>query len=201
MGGTSRISREAYVRICERLGVQVPGPTRPGAAMPRPTHLILGFQYQTDADRFLEKLRERLGKFGLELHQKRRAGSSSAGLPKRTGNVEEKGNPRRSISWASSISAGRTGMGGSRCDARRSASACERSYDRLSKSSARVCTIPYLKLANGSNRSCRATSTTMRYQETSTALRCSDSDCWDCGGAGCDAGARSIRSRGLARWR
>ena len=30
--------------------------------------IILGFQYQTDADRFLEKLRERLGKFGLELH-------------------------------------------------------------------------------------------------------------------------------------
>jgi hypothetical protein len=30
--------------------------------------IILGFQYPTDADRFLEKLRERLGKFGLELH-------------------------------------------------------------------------------------------------------------------------------------
>ena len=30
--------------------------------------IILGFQYQTDADRFLENLRERLGKFGLELH-------------------------------------------------------------------------------------------------------------------------------------
>jgi RNA-directed DNA polymerase len=29
---------------------------------------VLGFQYQTDADRFLENLRERLGKFGLELH-------------------------------------------------------------------------------------------------------------------------------------
>ena len=28
MGGTSRISREAYVRFCERLGVQSPGPTR-----------------------------------------------------------------------------------------------------------------------------------------------------------------------------
>jgi hypothetical protein len=27
-GGTSRISREAYVRICEGLGVQVPGATR-----------------------------------------------------------------------------------------------------------------------------------------------------------------------------
>src|SRR5947207_1116665 len=29
---------------------------------------IAGFQYQTDADRFLENLRERLRKFGLELH-------------------------------------------------------------------------------------------------------------------------------------
>jgi hypothetical protein len=28
MGRTSRISREAYVRSCERLGVQFPGPTR-----------------------------------------------------------------------------------------------------------------------------------------------------------------------------
>jgi RNA-directed DNA polymerase len=29
---------------------------------------IIGFQYPTDADRFLENLRERLAKFGLELH-------------------------------------------------------------------------------------------------------------------------------------
>jgi len=29
---------------------------------------IVGFQYQTDADRFLENLRKRLAKFGLELH-------------------------------------------------------------------------------------------------------------------------------------
>ena len=28
MGGTSRMSREAQVRICERLGVKFPGPTR-----------------------------------------------------------------------------------------------------------------------------------------------------------------------------
>jgi RNA-directed DNA polymerase len=29
---------------------------------------VLGFQYQADADRFLENFRERLKKFGLELH-------------------------------------------------------------------------------------------------------------------------------------
>jgi hypothetical protein len=29
---------------------------------------VLGFQYRKDAERFLEQLQERLGKFGLELH-------------------------------------------------------------------------------------------------------------------------------------
>src|SRR5262249_35470147 len=28
-GGTSRMTRESQVRICERLGVKFPGPTRP----------------------------------------------------------------------------------------------------------------------------------------------------------------------------
>ena len=30
--------------------------------------ILLGFQHRTEADRFLELFRERLGKFGLELH-------------------------------------------------------------------------------------------------------------------------------------
>ena len=29
---------------------------------------VVGFKHQDDAERFLEQLRERLGKFGLELH-------------------------------------------------------------------------------------------------------------------------------------
>jgi hypothetical protein len=29
IGGTSRMNREIHVRICERLGVQLPGATRP----------------------------------------------------------------------------------------------------------------------------------------------------------------------------
>ncbi len=35
---------------------------------PRSTHLVLGFQYQSDAVRFQAELRKRMGKFGLELH-------------------------------------------------------------------------------------------------------------------------------------
>src|SRR6516225_9995288 len=37
-GGTSRMTRECQVRICERLGVQFPGPTR---QFPEPTRLML----------------------------------------------------------------------------------------------------------------------------------------------------------------
>ena len=36
MGGTSRISREAYVRFCERLGVKFPGATRRSEGDRRP---------------------------------------------------------------------------------------------------------------------------------------------------------------------
>ena len=34
-GGTSRISREAYVRFCEGLGVKFPGPTRQNSVIRR----------------------------------------------------------------------------------------------------------------------------------------------------------------------
>ena len=36
--------------------------------LPGAIHPVLGFQYQTEADRFLRDLRDRLKKFGLELH-------------------------------------------------------------------------------------------------------------------------------------
>ena len=36
-GGTSRMSREIHVRIWERLGVKIPGATRPRGAIPRAT--------------------------------------------------------------------------------------------------------------------------------------------------------------------
>src|SRR5207248_2459880 len=72
---------------------------------------VLGFQYRADADRFLTEFRERLGKFGLSYIQTKRAGSTSDDLPSKTGNGEEKGSLKRSISWDSRISAGRTGTG------------------------------------------------------------------------------------------
>jgi hypothetical protein len=35
MGGTSRVSREAQARFCERLGAKFPGATRPRGEIPR----------------------------------------------------------------------------------------------------------------------------------------------------------------------
>ena len=38
-GGTSRMTRECQVRICERLGVKFPGSTRPGCVKSRKFNL------------------------------------------------------------------------------------------------------------------------------------------------------------------
>ena len=51
------MSREVHVRFCERREVRF---------LPA-THHIVGFQHQRDAQRFLDDLRGRLARFGLEL--------------------------------------------------------------------------------------------------------------------------------------
>ena len=127
----------------------------------------------------------------------RRAGSNSAGSPKRTGDVGEKGNLRRSISWALPTSVGRTAWDGLQFGARRSASAYGPSLDASSRSSASECTIPCPKPANGSNRSCKVTSTTTRYQATPLAYPCSGTGCLCSGGIVFAAAAKSAGSRGL----
>jgi RNA-directed DNA polymerase len=38
---------------------------------PRPTHLVMGFQYRHEAERFLAALRERSAEYGLELHNEK----------------------------------------------------------------------------------------------------------------------------------
>lgn len=50
--------RELHVRFCEGGGVQFPSATR----------LVLGFEQRTEAERFLQAWKDRMRKFGLELH-------------------------------------------------------------------------------------------------------------------------------------
>src|SRR5437879_7172425 len=57
-GGKSRMSREAPVRFREGLGVK----------LPRATRLIMGFACEEDAQRVLNVLPKRFGKYGLTLH-------------------------------------------------------------------------------------------------------------------------------------
>jgi RNA-directed DNA polymerase len=54
----SRMSGDAHVRICERLGVR----------LPRATRLIVGFEHEDDAQRFLDAMRARLQEFSLSLN-------------------------------------------------------------------------------------------------------------------------------------
>ena len=57
---------------------------------------IAGFQFQTDADHFLENFRERLGSLDWNCILTKRAGLSSVGLPNKTGNEEVKASRKRS---------------------------------------------------------------------------------------------------------
>ena len=84
------------------------------------------------------------------------------------------------------------------CGARRSASACEPSCDRLSSNCASACTIPCPKPDSGSSRSSKATSTTTRYRETSRVWECSAIGRLLSGGVPFADGARNTGPTGRA---
>ena len=80
--------------------------------------IVLGFQWDTDADRFRKSLGERLGKFGLELHPEktRRIEFGRYAEPNRKRRGE--GKPETfDFLWLHRISAGRTGTGLMLCGA------------------------------------------------------------------------------------
>ena len=143
---------------------------------------VLGFQYQTDADRFLENLVERLKKFGLELHPDKTRRIEFGRFAEQNRRRRGEGKPETFDFLGFTHISGKNRNGDSRCGARRSASAWGRSCRKLNSNSASACTIPCPKPANGSGRSCKATSTTTRYRETSIA-------------------SESIRDRVMRLWR
>src|SRR6202035_3049158 len=57
----SRMRRESHVRFCESVGVK----------LPHATHLIVAFEHEIDARRFLDEMRERLQEFALSLHSEK----------------------------------------------------------------------------------------------------------------------------------
>jgi RNA-directed DNA polymerase len=70
---------------------------------------VLGFQYRADADRFLNEFRERLEKFGLELHPDKTRRIEFGRFAERS---RKRGREARNVRFSDSpISAGRTGTG------------------------------------------------------------------------------------------
>ena len=74
---------------------------------------VAGFEHEGDARRFLADLRERLAKFGLELHPDKTRLIEFGRFAARTARRVASGSPRRSTSWASRTTAGRRRTGAS----------------------------------------------------------------------------------------
>src|SRR5208283_2568229 len=138
---------------------------------------IAGFQYQTDADHFLENLRERLGKFGLELHPDKTRRIEFGRFAEQNRERRGEGKPETFDFLGFTHISGKNGLG---------------------RFMVRRTTIPCPKPGNGSSRSCKATSTTTRYRATSRVWGCFGIGCWRSGGELFVAGARNAGSHGRA---
>ena len=68
--------------------------------------LVMGFQHRTDAERFLKEFRERLAKFGLELHPDKTRLIEFGRFAARDRKQRERENQRPSRSWASPTTVG-----------------------------------------------------------------------------------------------
>ncbi len=73
--------------------------------------LVVGFEHRAEAERFLREFRERLAKFGRELHPDKTRLIEFGKLARQTGNGGEKENRKASHSWGSRTRAGPTVAG------------------------------------------------------------------------------------------
>jgi hypothetical protein len=159
---------------------------------------ILGFQYQTDADRFLENLRERLAKFGLELHPDKTRRIEFGRFAEENRKRRGEGKPETFDFLGFTHISGKNSLARFMYGAKRSANTCEASCERSSSNFGCACMIRCPKPEDACGRSSKATSITRRCQETSRAWGCSGTGCLRNGGVLSAAGARDTGSRGRA---
>ena len=128
---------------------------------------VLGFQYQTEADRFLRDLRDRLKKYGLELHPDKTRRIEFGRFAEENRKRRGEGKPETFDFLGFKHISGKNRLG--RFAVRRLTirKPCGANCERSCSSSVHACTILCDKLAHGSGQSCKATSTTTRYLETS----------------------------------
>ena len=126
----------------------------------------VGFQYRTDAERFLREFRERLAKFDLELHADKTRLIEFGRFAARDRKQRGEGKQRPSHSWASPTSVGSSptelsSSGGSR---RRSGWSRSSKPLRLSFNAGSIIARP--KSVHGFGRLCWDTTNTMLFRVT-----------------------------------
>ena len=134
--------------------------------------LVVGFQHRDDAERFLREFRERLAKFGLELHPEKTRLIEFGRFAHVTGNSGERENRRPSRSWASRTTVGNA----TRAEPSPSGGSLRKSEWLRSSKPSRLsfnagCMIAWPKSVHGSGRSCWVITNTTLFPGTSTQLR------------------------------
>jgi RNA-directed DNA polymerase len=74
--------------------------------LPGPTHPVLGFERREEAERLLQELRERLAKFGLELHPEKTRLIEFGRYAVERRHRRRRANRRRLTFWGSRMHAG-----------------------------------------------------------------------------------------------
>jgi len=150
-----------------------------------------GFQYQTDADRFLENLRKRLAKFGLELHPDKTRRIEFGRFAEENRKRRGEGKPETFDFLGFTHISGKNNLGRFAVRRKTIGKRMRGKLRRIKTELHQRMHDPCPKPVSGSNRSCKATSTTTRYQVTPLAYRCSGTDCLCIGGILFAAEARS----------
>jgi hypothetical protein len=133
---------------------------------------IVGFQHESDARRFLDEMRKRLGEFALSLHPEKTRPSSDA-LRRNAASDAGLASRRPSTSSASPSSAARAARANSKFNGKPGGTACGRSYGRSRKRCDGGCTGRSPSRGNGWGRSSVATSTITQCRPMLVHLPCS----------------------------
>ena len=128
--------------------------------------LIVGFEHETDARRFLDEMRKRLQEFALSLHSEKTRliefGRFAVENRKRRG----LGKPRPSPSWASPLSAAKLVGANSKSNGSPGGIACRQSCKPSNRNCDGAFISRFPSREDGCSRSSPATSTTTRCRQT-----------------------------------
>ena len=158
--------------------------------------IIVGFEHETDARRFLDAMRERLEKFALSLHPDKTRliefGRYAANRRAQRGLA----NRRALASWASPSSAANPARVPSSSSGRPGAIACGRSCERSNRRCGGACISRYPYRGNGCSRSSAATSITTPCRRTVARSTRSATPSLNSGNARCGDAARRTHDLG-----